>query len=294
MMTIFTCPKPFTDPHIRTIQRNAIGSWQQLQPKCEVILLGDDLGVRDVAAEYHVKHVPDIERNEHGTPLINSLFARATASASNSLLAYVNADILLSPNFAALLLQINLDPFLAIGRRWCLEMPEPSNAGESCVDQVLWERLVSGGKPDASNAIDYFVFRRNMWRDIPPFALGRTSWDNWLVWWARSAGIPVVDLTECIKVIHQRHDYSHYEGGQSALWHGAEAQENLKLAGGYGRMFDLDDATHFMVRTGVVPFRDRTHLLRRAERLSVLRPRVASFVPWWKARMALCWTFPNL
>ena len=31
-ITIFTAPKPFTDPHIDLIQRNAIRSWRDLGP----------------------------------------------------------------------------------------------------------------------------------------------------------------------------------------------------------------------------------------------------------------------
>ena len=31
-LTIFTAPKPFTDPHINLIQRNALRSWLALGP----------------------------------------------------------------------------------------------------------------------------------------------------------------------------------------------------------------------------------------------------------------------
>ena len=51
MITIFTIPKPFKG-HINTIQRNAIQSWMQLKPECEIILFGDDYGVSDIAKEF--------------------------------------------------------------------------------------------------------------------------------------------------------------------------------------------------------------------------------------------------
>ena len=44
-LTIFTAPKPFTDPHIALIQRNAILSWLHLGPRVAVILLGEELGL---------------------------------------------------------------------------------------------------------------------------------------------------------------------------------------------------------------------------------------------------------
>ena len=50
MLTIFALPKPFRG-HAGVIQRNAIQSWLRLQPACEVILLGDEPGTREVAAQ---------------------------------------------------------------------------------------------------------------------------------------------------------------------------------------------------------------------------------------------------
>jgi len=38
-LAIFTAPKPFTNPHIRIIQRNAIRSWQALGDEVEVWLV---------------------------------------------------------------------------------------------------------------------------------------------------------------------------------------------------------------------------------------------------------------
>ena len=71
MLTIFTIPKSFQD-NINVIQRNAIKSWLKLYPKCEVILFGDDEGVAEVAREFNVLHIPEIEKTEKGTPLLSS------------------------------------------------------------------------------------------------------------------------------------------------------------------------------------------------------------------------------
>ena len=38
-LTIFTAPKPFTNPHIDTIQRNAIRSWVELGEAVQVVLV---------------------------------------------------------------------------------------------------------------------------------------------------------------------------------------------------------------------------------------------------------------
>ena len=47
-LTIFTAPKPFTNPHINIIQRNAIQSWMRLKD-VEVLLIGDEAGIPEAA-----------------------------------------------------------------------------------------------------------------------------------------------------------------------------------------------------------------------------------------------------
>src|SRR5215470_320731 len=61
MLTIFATPKPFRD-HIAVIQRNAIRSWTLLRPACEIILMGNDEGTADIAAEFGVRYVPEVAR----------------------------------------------------------------------------------------------------------------------------------------------------------------------------------------------------------------------------------------
>ena len=55
MLTLFTVPRPFKKD-IDIIQHNAIKSWSLLSPKPEIILIGDDYGVGDVARELGAKH----------------------------------------------------------------------------------------------------------------------------------------------------------------------------------------------------------------------------------------------
>jgi hypothetical protein len=98
LLTIFSAPKPFSDPHIDTIQRNGIQSWLHLGSEVEVILIGEEPGLEQVAAEYGVKLLMNVERNEKGTPLVSSIFELALRASDSPLLVYVNADILLMPD----------------------------------------------------------------------------------------------------------------------------------------------------------------------------------------------------
>ncbi len=98
LITFFSAPKPFTNPHIAMIQRNAIKSWTLL-PDVEVILLGEEEGLAEAARELGVKHIPNVARNESGTPLISSMFQLARENANSELLCIINADMILMPDF---------------------------------------------------------------------------------------------------------------------------------------------------------------------------------------------------
>ncbi|HEX7974252.1 MAG TPA: hypothetical protein VF498_07575, partial [Anaerolineales bacterium] len=93
-LTIFTAPKPFTNPHIATIQRNAIQAWRHVGQDVDVILVGNEHGMAETASEFGVAHLPDVACNEKGTPLVSSIFQLARQASSSPVLAYLNADIL--------------------------------------------------------------------------------------------------------------------------------------------------------------------------------------------------------
>ena len=97
-ITLFSAPKPFTDPHIAIIQRNAIQSWTLL-PEVEVILLGEEVGLAEAARDLGVKYIPNVARNESGTPLISSMFQLARKNSNSELLCIINADMILMSDF---------------------------------------------------------------------------------------------------------------------------------------------------------------------------------------------------
>ena len=250
MLTIFTIPKPFRG-HIGIIQRNAIQSWLRLRPVCEIILFGDDEGTAKAAAEFGIRHIPDIARNEFGTPLINSLFEVAQRSATHNLMAYVNADIILMNDFVTAVRRMPKHSFLMVGRRWDLDLHEALDFNRADWETQLRVRVAATGKLHPPGGIDYFVFRRGFWRDIPPFAIGRTAWDNWLIYRTRSLGAPVIDATRTVTAIHQNHDYAHHTQGKDGIWKGPEAQNNRELAGGRSHVFTLCDVNCILTSQGL-------------------------------------------
>ena len=127
-------------------------------------------------------------------------------------------------------------------------------------EDLFSERIVKEAVFHSLSGMDYFIFPRGLWGDILPLAIGRTVWDNWLVYRARERGAALVDATHVITAIHQNHDYAHVPGGVVGAWTGVEAQQNQKLAGGH--VFTLLDANWVLTPRGVRPALTREHLGR--------------------------------
>lgn len=250
MLTLFAIPKPFRG-HVGLIQRNAILSWMQLQPRPEIILLGDDEGTAEIAQELNLKHVPDIARNDQGTPLLNSLFELAQAQGNGPLYCYVNADIVLLPDFMTAIQGVRFERFMMTGQRWNLDMTERLMF-EPGWERPLRDRITQTGQLEGPQAMDYFIFTRDTYTDIPPFAIGRLCWDNWMLYNALRLGIPLIDATPAITAVHQNHDYNHHPQGREGVFLGIEAQRNLQLLGGeHHTYFMLDLASWVMTPQGL-------------------------------------------
>jgi len=251
MITLFAVPKPF-DGDVAVIQRNALESWRKLGAEIRIVLVGDDEGVADAAAEIGARHVGAVETTEYGTPFLSSAFALAREAAETRVLAYVNADILLLRDFVEAIRRIRFERFLCLGRRWNVEVRGPIDFAGAYEDR-LRALVAERGRLALPDAIDYFVFdREGPLGDLPRFAVGRPGWDNWMIYRARSLRIPVVDATRAITAIHQEHGYEHVPEGSGTLWYGPEAEANFELIRGLER-FQTRHATHVLTRYGPVP-----------------------------------------
>lgn len=250
MITIFAVPKSFKDPHISMIQENAIRSWLNLPGKCEILLLGNEEGVADIARKLNIKHIPEVACNEFGTPLLNSVFDIAQQNSKYDILAYVNADVILMSDFIVAIYRIPLEkPFMLVGRRWNLDIKEHIDFTSGNWETELRSRVINYGILHGYHAIDYFVFLRNFWGELPPFAIGRIYYDNWLLYRARSLGAALIDATKVITIVHQNHHYNHLPQGHYI--HGPEAKQNYILTGGSTHLFTIKDANKILTARGI-------------------------------------------
>jgi hypothetical protein len=251
-ITILAMPKPFLG-HIGVIQRNAIISWTKLRPRPEIILFGHEEGAAECARELGLVHIPEVARNRHGTPLLADIFANAERRASCDVLAYVNADIILPREFTVGVEKVRgmFSKFLAVGRRTNLEVREALDFGEGW-EEKLKERMRREGQLESPTGIDFFVFPRGTYEEVPPVAIGRVWFDQWCIKYARQKGIPVIDLTSFAPIVHQLHDYNHVAGGKQWVYGGIEADENLVYYGERPHTYTILSATHLMTPDGRV------------------------------------------
>ena len=171
------------------------------------MIAGMEKGIEEICKEFNLIHIPEVERTEFGTPLVSSVFQLGQSRTNATVLCYINSDIMLMNDFlrATETIAAQMPKFLMVGQRTDLDIREAWN-----FDSVNWEEnlrtlLAQKGTLHAPNGIDFFCFPRGMFTDIPPLVIGRPGFDNWLVWRARVDRVPIVDVTEAVKIVHQNH-----------------------------------------------------------------------------------------
>ena len=253
VLTIFAVPKPFAG-HIGTIQRNAIRSWTRLEPACQVIICGDEAGCREIVSEFALDHIPDVATNELGTPLLDSVFRQAEELSARDRLCYVNGDLILFPSFLDAIKRVEAacPRSLAVGETTNLEITDELGADDDF--EKLERRALASGEVRGRAFVDFFVFPRGSIGALPDFVVGRPYWDNWMIWNARKLAIPVVDLSPSTLVVHQAHDYDHVMQSTGPKWKVRRLDRNLEVLGPREHLFTLDEATHRLTKTDLVPF----------------------------------------
>jgi hypothetical protein len=269
-LTIFCTAKPFVGDTAAP-QRNAIMSWRLLQPRPEILLFGEGEGYRDVSTALGLTRITDVACDSRGIPILSDMFARAQSVASNPIVIYVDADVLLLGDFAVCgrLLQAMTGPYLLTGSSWEVDAAAVDFSAGAGWEQRVWARAIPPEEsPRHLHGMDYFAFPRGWLRPVPAFLDGPAGWsspgwDNRLVHHFRSHGAPVIDGTSTLTVVHQRHPVT--AGEVTAGMRPGPAD--------FERLFSVADATHRLTREGVRPALGVHNLWRRLYTFPTLHPR---------------------
>lgn len=207
MLTIFSTCKPAKKGRDHIIHNNAIGSWRQLTD--DVILFGDEgheEHIEALAERHGCRLFGDIERNQWGTPLMRSLFAKAQEHGKYDWLCYANTDIIFLDDLIDTVQKVagqQSPPWVLVGRKWALDcVPPPIDFAS---DWQAWLHKLPG-KLWYPTGTDYMIFCKGLnTGDWLPFAVGRWRWDTAAMGHLVHEGIAVIDATEAIWAVHQYH-----------------------------------------------------------------------------------------
>ena len=253
MLTIFTTAKPFRG-HDGLIQRNALKSWTLLHPDVEVILFGDEPGAAEVCAEFGIKHEPVVQRFESKYPFVNFMFARAREIARHEFLCYSNCDIVLMSDFWRAFEKARAwrKRFLLIARRWDTDIKEEIKFNEPNWDTDLRNDVVMHGIKQIPDYVDFFLFPKNLYDQIPALVVGYSYWDHWMVWKASSLGAAVLDASPFVVPVHQNHGYGTTPERSKGSHTDRIAMRNFELSGSGKELNSIVDAKYVLSRYGQI------------------------------------------
>lgn len=253
MLTIFTIPKPFKGENIIN-QCNAILSWKNAVKDSQIILWGDDEGVKEYSDKLCVEYGGIVPRNDFGTPIISGVFERTKNIAKNQYLMYINADIVLLDDFNSII-SIFLEPLgkfaIVCGKRTDCTLNRFIDFSSDWI-MDLKNNEIPKGKIHSYTGIDYFLFSKSLPIKLKPFAVGRPGWDNWFLFYAKKNNILILDASEIILAIHQNHAPAYKLKDN-------ETKENQKMLNGFIQVANIYHADFILEKNGMI----RPKILRR-------------------------------
>lgn len=208
MITFFTTPRPFVGI-FDIIQRNAISSWIRAFPGSEVIILGAEEGTAEVCRQYGLTHIPDIEYDPKiKKPYVDCLIRKAEAASKHPLMCLINADnIILSGGHDQIKeLSRTMKEFVVVGQRYNIRIGQLIDFTQPAQEERLKDIVAREGKRAPHWWIDYFIYTKGAFGAMPPFIMGGGRYDNWLIEHAIVSGIPLIDASSVMRVVHQEHD----------------------------------------------------------------------------------------
>ncbi|NBV41309.1 hypothetical protein EBR96_00850, partial [bacterium] len=219
--------------------------WLNLNPNPDVVIFGNESGTDEFTAEHpEIIRIKEAKTNHLGTPLVSDLFKRTSRIATTDWVAFVNGDIILPSHLPEVLDRIaaQTGPCLMACRRWNADVNELVDFSDADWFQKLIESRPMALYPPVG--MDFFVFPKGTFDHMPDFSIGwpGAKYDNWLIRAGKQLGIPVVDITAAVQIIHQNHPAG---GGASHPEKLTEHRINLKLLGGYGYCYDIQDADYY-------------------------------------------------
>jgi hypothetical protein len=203
------------------IQRNTLMALHFLAPQVRITVFASDSDqVLELCKELgdSIECSDQFDSNEHGTPLLKSMFVRVEQTTDARMFGYMNADILFDENLVEAIRTvlrgvedgILSSRVLVVGQRINFQMPFPFNASNEYVinqqaDAAVIKTMAERASVFLEGAMDFFFITKGafVWSKVPDFIIGRPAYDNWLVDHAYHDKADRVDITLTVHAVHQ-------------------------------------------------------------------------------------------
>jgi hypothetical protein len=206
-VVIISTFKPFLEA-FKTEQINAIKSWKKLRCNPKIVIVGDDMGVKEVCKSENLIHHPEVKKNGRGTPLVGDIFEQGWKYANDDdICVFVNGDIILTNSLCDGLERFvkqypnhkNLK-YLITAKRF-----DWYNFKKVNFENPNWEKEINKGmkgKYSLPTAGDIFIHRKNTLK-IPFSGIAKMSYDSWIMGHSIKNFDVTINATSVIKIYHQ-------------------------------------------------------------------------------------------
>ena len=206
-VVIISTFKPFLDA-FKIEQTNALKSWKKLRCNPKIVIVGDDMGVKEICESENVINHPQVEKDKNGTPIVGDIFKQGwTYVNDDDICIFVNGDIILTnslcdtldrfiseyPNYKDLKYMIT-----AVRFDW-------RNFKEIDFENTHWEDEMKKdmkGKLSAPTAGDIFIHRKNTF-SVPYSPIAKMCYDSWIIGYANQHFDVSINATSLLKIFHQ-------------------------------------------------------------------------------------------
>lgn len=248
-VTIILSPRSFSHPVMGPRQRQVLFAHSSCGsggvPPPTLVLVSEEEGCAEVAQQMGAKHRPKVEKDSKGYDRLDKLIEEGEKEAPDGgAIALMNADCFPGPHFHYHLQQLlevvhstSSRPYLIVGARyvWQQDAAPPYNptmtTPQHYVDQYINKRNAV-----RDDALDFFVFRKGSFKGMPPFRVGRSRWDNWMMAHATRQQWTTVNggyQNPLLYVIHPEHTREHQFQGEEALQPYVHNERLADAAGGH-------------------------------------------------------------
>jgi hypothetical protein len=206
MRLIFTTScKPLSNDKIKIIQYNSINSWKWLDCEKEILVFNRDESIDKMCIDLGVQYVSLYESSDYSDlPTWRAMREGACKIASDGdLIVWVNSDIVFDNTIVTTINELKetgVEDFILTGKRknwsdyWELKCKE--DLGKIQFDKI-------GDKYE----IDYFIYNKKHFDNLPKFFIARMKFDNYLMAKAINSVDKTIDSTLVINSYHHQHGY---------------------------------------------------------------------------------------